>query len=137
MVSTQSSRRAIFRRIAQISYYQWPAYTDTPLYDRSSTGGLAEDARVFASVWFEHDAHDSIGEFVCHWPLAYVEFDAHDRYIGQTEYDMDRLFRAFLFKELYAWEHETALLTPLEQRPSFRRRLGFETIPDQSTLWRS
>jgi len=134
---TQSSRRAVFRRIANISYYDWPAYTATPLYDRSSTGGLEEDVRVLATVWFDHDAHDSIAEFVAHWPLAYVAFDAHDRYSESTTYDMETLFRGFLLKELHGWEHETALRSYLKNHPSLRECLGFETVPDQSTLWRS
>ena len=137
MTPTRSSRRAVYRRIAQTSYYDWPAYRATPLYDQSSTAGLAEDVRVLATVWFDHDAHDSIEAFVAHWPLAYVEFDAHDRYTGNTTYEMDALFRGFLLKELYGWDYETALCSYLADRPSLRRRLGFETVPDQSTLWRS
>ena len=134
---TQSSCRSVFRHVAQTSYYDWPAYSVTPLYDRSSTAALAEDVQVLASVWFNHDAHDSIAEFVAHWPLTYVKFDAHDRYAGSTTYEMEALFRAFLLKELHGWDHETALCSYLEERPSLRRRLGFETVPDQSTLWRS
>lgn len=34
-------------------------------------------------------------------------------------------------------EHETALVGCLQQRPSLRQKLGFESVPDQSTLWRS
>lgn len=52
-------------------------------------GGLKEDASTVASVWFAHDAHESIERFVCHWPLAYVNFDAHDHYTGQTRYSME------------------------------------------------
>ena len=137
MTTTQSSRRAVFRHIAQTSYYEWPTYTDTPLYDRSSTGGLAEDVRILAGVWFDHDSHESIKEFVCHWPLAYVEFDAHDRYAGHTRYEMEQLFRVFLIKALHGWAHETALVTHLEAHPSLRQRLEFQTVPDQSTLWRT
>jgi IS4 transposase len=137
MVSTSTSRRAVFRRIARSSFYDWPTYTDTPLYDRSSTGALVEDVRTLASVWFDHDAHESIEEFICHWPLAYVEFDAHDRYAGHTRYEMEQLFRAFLIKALHGWAHETALVTHLENHPDLRQRLDFQTVPDQSTLWRS
>ncbi|GCF15934.1 ISNCY family transposase ISH7B [Haloarcula mannanilytica] len=137
MVSTPSSRRAVFRRIAQNSFYAWPAYTDTPLYDHSSTGGLAEDVHVLASVWFDHEAHESVEEFVCHWPLAYVEFDAHDRYAGHTRYEIEQLFRAFLIKALHGWAHETSLVTHLETHPDLRQRLDLQTVPDQSTLWRS
>jgi IS4 transposase len=40
-------------------------------------------------------------------------------------------------KELYGWEHVTALRSYLENHPQLRVRLGFETVPDQSTLWRN
>jgi hypothetical protein len=76
-----------------------------PLYDRNSTSGLAEDVHVLASVWFDHDAHESVEEFVCHWPLSYVDFDTHDRYAGHTRYEMEQLFRAFLIKALHGWAH--------------------------------
>lgn len=121
----------------QPSYYDWPAYTATPLYDLRSIGGLEEDVRVLATVWFDHEAHDSIEEFVVRWPLAYVEFLTHDRYTDSTTYEMEPLFRAFLLKELHSWDHETALCSYLNQRPSLCRRLGFDSVPDQSTLWRS
>ncbi|ELY86244.1 hypothetical protein [Natrialba taiwanensis] len=137
MVSTPSSRRAVFQRIAQTSYYNWPTYTDTPLYDRSSTGGLAEDVRILAGVWFEHDAHGSIWEFVCHWPLAYFRFETHDRYESSTRYELDTLFRVFVLKELHGWEHETVLREYLESHPELCECLALETFPDQSTLWRS
>jgi len=45
MTSTQASRRAVFRRIAYTFYYDWPAYTATPLYDRHSLCGLEEGDR--------------------------------------------------------------------------------------------
>ena len=35
------------------------------------------------------------------------------------------------------WEHETALIEYLECRPALCEQLGLETVPDQSTLWRS
>ena len=44
---------------------------------------------------------------------------------------------SFLFKEIHGWDHETALLTFLQQRLTLRRDLGFERIPNQSTVWRS
>ncbi|GAA5476524.1 hypothetical protein Hhis01_03961 [Haloarcula hispanica] len=50
---------------------------------------------------------------------------------------MAQLFRLFLLKELHGWTHETALLTYLTHHPEPREQLGIETIPDQSTLWRS
>lgn len=43
-------------------------------------------------------------------PVAYIEFEAHDRYTGTTRYGMEQLVRAFLLKELHGWEHENALV---------------------------
>jgi len=137
MAPTQTSRRDVFRRIAQRSTLEWPSYDSTPFYDRQSLGGIEQDVRTVAAAWFDHDAHGSVDEFVCHLPLAYVDFQAYDRYSGTTRYGMSQLLRAFLLKELHGWDHETALVEYFQRRPELRRTLGFETVPDQSTLWRS
>ncbi|ELY75817.1 transposase (TCE33) [Natrinema gari JCM 14663] len=50
---------------------------------------------------------------------------------------MAQLFRLFLLKELHGWTHETALVTYLTHSPELCERLSIETVPDQSTLWRS
>jgi len=132
-----ASRRSVFRTIAQRSYSEWPAYASSPLYDRSSLDALAADVRVVSTAWFTHENHESITEFVCSLPLAYVEFDAHDRYGGPTCYEMATLFRVFALKECYGWDHETALIEHLDRRPELCEQLGLEPLPDQSTLWRS
>jgi len=88
-------------------------------------------------MWFDHDSHDSVEEFVCVLPLAYFQFSTHDRYEGSTRYQIDTLVRVFVLKELHGWAHETALVDYLGDRPELCEQLGFETIPDQSTLWRS
>ena len=137
MVVSCSSRRSVFRRIASQSYAEWPAYDSTPLYDRSSLAGLKEDIWAVASIWFDHQAHHSVDEFVSHYPVAYFQFRPHDRYSGATEYEISNLFRVFLFKEIHGWTHETALVTCLTHHPELREQLGMETVPDQSTLWRS
>jgi len=137
MPSTQTSRRSVFRTIAQATYSEWPAYASTPLYEQRSLDGLEADIRTVEAVWFEHDAHESVEEFICQLPLAYVEFQPHDRYTGTTQYDMSQLMRVFLLKELHGWVHETALVEYLQQRPALRRRLDFDAVPDQSTLWRT
>jgi hypothetical protein len=69
--------------------------------------------------------------------LAYFRFEPHDRYAGSTRYEIDTLFWLFVLKELHGWEHATTLLEYLDSYPALRERLGFETVPDQSTLWRS
>nr|WP_241154925.1 transposase [Halorubrum sp. CSM-61] len=50
---------------------------------------------------------------------------------------MATLFRLFVLKELHGWDHETALVEYLNRRSDIRKQLGIESIPDQSTLWRS
>jgi hypothetical protein len=50
---------------------------------------------------------------------------------------MEQLFRAFLLKEVYGWDHETALVEYLRKHSGTRCSLGFDSVPDQSTLWRS
>jgi len=137
MPYTSQSCRTTFRRIAQRQYSEWPAYNSTPLYDRTSLAGLESDIRTVSETWFDHESHESIEEFVCVLPLAYFRFSAHDRYAGPTGYQMATLFRVFVLKELNSWEHEIALVDYLGNRPDLCEQLGFGTIPDQSTLWRS
>ncbi|WP_049909690.1 transposase [Haloarcula japonica] len=137
MVASRDSRRAVFRRIARQPYAEWPAYGSTPLYDRSSPGGLEEDIRTVASTWFDHEAHNSVDEFTSHFPVAYFQFQPHDQYSGATQYGMDQLFRVFLLKEIHGWTHETELVTYLSTHPDLREQLSIETVPDQSTLWRT
>lgn len=137
MPSTQVSRRTIFRTIAQTPYSEWPVYNSSPLYDQSSLDGLEADIRTVAPVWFDHDTHESVEEFVCHYPLAYVDFQPKDRCSGATRYEMSQLFRVFLLKELYGWNHETAFVEYLNHHADLGEQLGLDTVPDQSTLWRS
>jgi len=120
--------------MAQRSYVTWPVYNSTPLYDRTSLAGLESDIRTVSGTWFAHGMHNSVEEFVCALPLAYFRFSAHDRYVGPTSYRMDTLFRLFVLEEFHGWEHETALINYLGNRPKLCKQLGFGTIPDQSTL---
>jgi len=90
-----------------------------------------------SEAWFAHESHDSIERFVCSLPLAYFRFEAHDCYAKSTRYEMDTLFRVFLIKEIHGWRHETALLAYLEESPDLCGELELESIPDQSTLWRT
>lgn len=125
MTVTWESQRDVFRSISQSSYYGWPAYNSTPLYDRSSLGGIEEDVRTVARVWFSHEAHNSVDNFICQLPLAYVEFAPHNRYSDPTEYEMITVVRAFLLKEVHGWDHETPLNGYFRQQPSIRQRFGF------------
>ncbi|RJT07209.1 transposase [Halococcus sp. IIIV-5B] len=50
---------------------------------------------------------------------------------------MEQLVRVFLLKALHGWEHESKLAEYLDRRSSVQKHLGFESVPDQSTLWRT
>lgn len=73
MAPTESFCRAIFRAVAQTSHNEWPDSDSATLYDRSSLTALKEDIHTVAREWFDHDAHESVDQFVCHYPLEYVE----------------------------------------------------------------
>ncbi len=137
MTGTSKPQRSVFRRIARRQHIEWPKYYSTPLYDRTSLGGLESDVRVVSSVWFTHPDHDSLEQFVCELPIAYFRFEAHDRYGRSTRYEMDTLFRVFVLKELHGWTHETSLVEYLDSHPELCERLELGTVPDQSTLWRT
>ncbi|WP_336136274.1 transposase [Natronomonas amylolytica] len=137
MALSCKSRRRVFREIASQSYVNWLVYDSTPLYDRTSLYALESDIRVVAETWFKQDEHKAVEPFVHSLPLAYIRFDAHDRYAGPTTYEMEILFRLFLLKECYGWDHETALIEYLTQHPDFCEQIGLESVPNQSTLWRS
>ncbi len=137
MTGTNYSKRIVFRTIAATPSCSWPSYDSTPLYDRASLTALESDIRVVSAIWFEHDQHNSIEQFVCSLPLEYFRFDAHDRYASSARYEMDSLFRVFVLKELHGWDHETPLVEYLDSHPKIREELGLGRVPDQSTLWRS
>ncbi|WP_267644086.1 transposase [Haloarchaeobius amylolyticus] len=137
MVSTCESRRTIFRWVSQRSHVEWPAYDSSPLYDRSSLTALKSDVRVVAQTWFRHDKHTSVEQFICSLPLEFFRFDEHDHYADSAHYTMDSLFRVFVLKELYGWDHETPLVEYLDSHSELCEELGLDAVPDQSTLWRS
>ncbi|MFD1514435.1 hypothetical protein [Halomarina rubra] len=132
--SAHTARRTIFHTIAGTSYHNRPAYRSSPLYDQQSLPALEEDVRTIPSEWFTHDAHECVKAFVCHLPLAYMEFQPHDTYSDPTRYEMTPLVRAFLLKSLHGWEHETALLEHLGNHLRLRGELGLNSVPGQSTL---
>ena len=137
MPPSRESQRSIFREIAQHSHAEWPIYESSPLYDQTSLAGLESDVQVVSQRWFRHDNHTSVENFICSLPLAYFKFDAHNHYASSTRYEMATLFRVFVLKECYGWDHETALVEYLSCHPSLCDQLGLEAIPDQSTVWRS
>ena len=89
---TPESRRTVFRQIAQQSYVNWPTCESSLLFDRTSLPELESDVRLVAETWSDQDEHEVVESFVHAVPLAYVQFDVHDRYAGSTSYEMEILY---------------------------------------------
>lgn len=140
MAATIASKRAVFQTIAEHPDYHWPYYRlpDTE-YTADDLGAFEHDVHRLTSVWFKHDAHDDVEAFICWCPLHYLDFSPHDvhpAWHAQSK-PVVPMVRALMLMDLHGWGHETAFMEYLDERPDLVEALGFETIPDQSTLWRS
>jgi hypothetical protein len=89
-------------------YVDWSTYESSPLFDRSSLRALESDVRLVAGAWCNQDEHEAVDQFVHAVPLAYVQFDAHDRYAGSTSCEMETLFRLFVPKRMQTSEKAQA-----------------------------
>jgi hypothetical protein len=99
--------------------------------------GFVADVTTIAQSQCEHcEDYADIETLVCHLPIEHLTFAAHDSLAPYSgPYPLTRLVRAFIIKEINGWD-ETALHDHLQANPSLRRRLGFESLPNQSTFWR-
>jgi hypothetical protein len=103
---------------------------------------MTANLRTFARLWFDHNQdendyeHDDLHEVVAALPLTEFDLAVLDP-LDRAAYDYLPLVRAFVFKEIHGWKYETALGTYLAEHPGFSESLGFDSMPDQSTLWRT
>jgi len=110
-------------------------------YESDEAGdGLDEfvaDVTTIAQARCEHcEDYANIETLVCDLPLDHLAFASYDSLAPYSgSYPMAVLVRAFMIEEINGWD-ETALHDHLRANPSLRQDLGFETLPDQSTLWR-
>jgi IS4 transposase len=137
--------RAVEREIANNDRFEWvgalsPDDSADGDDERTDLRALTTDIETIAKAWFSRgEGYDDIEECLCDLPLARFDFAPHDPYPprqGQP-YPVAPLFRAFVIKELHEWNHETALRSHLEADSDLQAELGFETLPDQSTLHRA
>ena len=109
---------------------------DDPYFEVDDPDGWVYDVATVAQGWFEHTEHNDIEEILYRARYAYFDLSSHDPYDGRG-YPMLPLFLAFIVKELHGWEHESALCAYLKANPSLLDQLGFDTLPAQSTFWRT
>ena len=96
------------------------------------------DVTTIAQSQCEHlTDYADIETLICCLPidqLTFAEYDSFAPYSGP--YPIAVHVRASLLKEINGWD-ETALHDHLRAHPSLRQNLGFESLPNQSTLWRA
>ena len=81
----------------------------------------------------EYDVED----LVAIAPAQYLELhDQYDHSQGDP-YPWEAMFRAHVLRLVKGWKHEKPLHTFLKAKPFLAADLGFNSIPDQSTLWRA
>jgi putative transposase len=100
-------------------------------------GFVADVTTIVQSQCERATDYADIETLVSRLPIDHCTFAAHDAsapYSGL--YPMALLVRASIIEEINGWD-ETALHDHLRANPSLRRRLGFETLPNQSTFWRA
>lgn len=84
-----------------------------------------------------HDRSVSLEDLVAEIPAQYVRFyDPYNHEQGDPK-PWDGVFRAHVLRCVKDWKNSTALQTYLKAKPFLTADLGFEDIPDQSTLWRA
>ena len=86
---------------------------------------------------YHYDRSTSLEDLVANVPASYLRFyDSYDHAQGEPK-PWDAVFRAHVLRCVKGWKNVTALYRYLKQEPFLCTQLGFEDIPDQSTLWRA
>ena len=81
MVATSTSKRAVFRTIADTDEKHWPYYRcPSTEYAADDLDALKHDVSTLAREWFQHDAHEDVETFICTCTLAYFEFASYDAF---------------------------------------------------------
>lgn len=79
---------------------------------------------------------DGVEDLVVSLPLS--SLDDVDRYPRwHSSYPRESIVRALLLKHVLGLDSDSALRRELRSNPYLLGRLGFDTVPNQSTLWRA
>lgn len=84
----------------------------------------------------DSDDDPPIADLLAALPVS-AELDAHDDCAGwHHTTPRSALVRALLYNHAHGWQNDCCLHRALRHDPYLLGRLGFNTVPDQSTLWR-
>jgi putative transposase len=86
---------------------------------------------------YRHGRSVSLEDLIAAIPAKYLRFyDTYDHKQGDPK-PFEAVFRAHVLRYVKGWKHATSLHKYLKMKPFLCTQLGFEDIPDQSTLWRA
>jgi putative transposase len=101
---------------------------------REMTDGVLQS--VPANSHRYYNRAPTLEELVFKVQPRYLRFyDPYDHEQGDPK-PFEAIFRAHVFRLVKGWKHEQSLHKYLEAHPWLAQQLGFDEIPDQSTLWR-
>lgn len=140
------------RHLDSAGYESTPKDYDVDGLYTTNTGDLVE-ARSFDMTFREmvdgvlttypreqqvrHDRSVTLEDIVAEVPACYLRFyDTFDHEQGDPK-PWEAVFRAHVLRCVKGWKGETTLWKYLKQKPFLTTQLGFDEIPDQSTLWRA
>lgn len=140
------------RRLDSADYESTPKDYEVEGIFTTNTGDLVE-ARSFDMTFKEmvdgvlrsypyqqqirYDRSATLEDLVSEVPACYLRFyDTYDHQQGDPK-PWEAVFRAHVLRCVKGWKNATKLYRYLKQNPFLCTQLGFEDIPDQSTLWRA
>ena len=136
MTTTQSSRRAVFRRIAQIAYREWPPIPQPHCTTGVQRVGPQKTSPLSLVSGSRTTLTDSLRKFVYHWPLSTPTSPFTTATPDKHGTTWNNWCGGFCSKN--STGGITKRLSPAtSSNAALCRQLGFETVPDQSTLWRT
>lgn len=99
--------------------------------------GLVRDVHVYSQLWFSEEGHDDLDQGIAQLPLEFFDFEYDAARWHSNTIDPSIIARAHILRLAHGWTGETTLHTYLKKKPMLITALGFESLPDQSTLNRA
>jgi hypothetical protein len=98
---------------------------------------VSQRAEKLASEWFVQPAHNDVEAFLTQLPITIGGKPIDDPYAEwhPNTTDFGAMTRAHLLRIYYGWKHETALHGYLADEPRLVDEIGFDSLPNQSTLY--
>jgi putative transposase len=105
--------------------------------DSCAGDAISQRASQLASKWFVRSAHNDVEAFLTRLPITIGGKPIDDPYAEwhPNTTDFGAMSRAHLLRIYHDWKHETALHGYLADEPRLVDEIGFDSLPNQSTLY--